>query len=438
MASESPPHDAFLEEWTYDPLSADQLNYLDFLDECLLACNEAHAHACVAVSIADRAPERRPAYLIDVVQNCIIDVESVLGNAGDNQKQRYLALSYVWPKTPGASSLCLDIATLIRLTTPGSLQNLSTHEQIPAVIQHAIAFTIKLRERYLWVDRFCIVQDGPNLDSQIGHMDGIYGEAYLTIVAAGPDSMDHEWPSFKFPVPLGNTQESGRRDPVPKYLSAYASVATFDPAAILYERPLLPARAPQYRVSAYEHPEFERRSPIEKEPDEKSDDNCPVLALRQNSGAFAGLLRMMNPEKPPEKPLLLVAISAGSAMAEDLAKGREYNTYRKASFESDGYGSRNKYIFPEGDSALGCSLVDAFDNMGHRTGKSETLKRKSRISEDEWFESESEEKPESSLCKFYNVLWVEEIDGICYRRACGWVPEKIWEANATKRHVTLG
>ena len=35
------------------------------------------------------------------------------------------------------------------------------------------------------------------------------------------------------------------------------------------------------------------------------------------------------------------------------------------------------------------------------------------------------------ICEFYNVLWVENRDGILYRRGCGWVPKLIWESIAT-------
>ena len=55
-----------------------------------------------------------------------------------------------------------------------------------------------------------------------------------------------------------------------------------------------------------------------------------------------------------------------------------------------------------------------------------------------WRESPARKTAENFLCEFYNVLWVEEKDGIYYRRTCGRVPKRIWEANATKRHVTLG
>ncbi|TVY75307.1 hypothetical protein Focb16_v005310 [Fusarium oxysporum f. sp. cubense] len=56
--------------------------------------------------------------------------------------------------------------------------------QLPAVIQHAIELTGNIRERYLWVDRLCIVQYGPQKQSECMRMDEIYSGAYVTMIAA--------------------------------------------------------------------------------------------------------------------------------------------------------------------------------------------------------------------------------------------------------------
>jgi hypothetical protein len=70
------------------------------------------------------------------------------------------------------------------------------------VIRHAEELCRALGERYLWVDRICIVQndvgDGGTL-SQVAKMDKIYAGAYLTIIAAGTEEMygkglTLEWP----------------------------------------------------------------------------------------------------------------------------------------------------------------------------------------------------------------------------------------------------
>jgi hypothetical protein len=158
---------------------------------------------------------------------------------------------------------------------------------------------------------------------------------------------------------------------------------------------------------------------------------------------------MMDDDKPRDNLLNLVAISAGSATAKDLEKSFEYSVYDPRRREARDTFYTLSLICPTGETALDCELIDAFGNLGVKTASKEpslvlrgdmhpfscvSWKRRA------WFLQNGfgQNRPEDFLCKFYNVLWVEEKDGICYRRACGWVPERIWEANATQRNVTLG
>lgn len=57
---------------------------------------------------------------------------------------------------------------------------------IPKVVHNAIQVTTDLRYRYLWVDQFCIDQNGPKdeIATQISQMDLIYSSAEVTIIAA--------------------------------------------------------------------------------------------------------------------------------------------------------------------------------------------------------------------------------------------------------------
>jgi hypothetical protein len=701
--------------------------YINFLNDCLRTCNKTHAHVCVPASISDCEPDGRPAYLIDVAQNCIVEVKHLLEHPPDAQPLRYLALSYVWPKKKRGLPLCLKRTNLTRFKTSGFFKNRNILKQIPAVVQHAIGVTIRLHERYLWIDRFCIVQDDPNIQLQISRMNDIYGEAYLTIIAAssrpsyearfeasewpmfevsnedqldsdchksrivelqaalatsewsgrgwtyqeeilsrrsaifteyglyfdcqcatwdgivlkpgdvgtpkyGPsrhflskwwpdfesyinvvclyngrdftypqdglkgisatlsalspafpggfiaglplvfldhallwqpfkrakrrafigqngkptgehtglpswswcswqcpvdpfslvsglayiyDSetqervgswrtksivewhpsyaikqdakqtldylstsqvnatslskhytgwrmhgsagspgkdgtyftyLDHQVPKFRYPIPLSDCGERIRLEHVSLHISAFTQMAAFSAAAILEPKEAWYGAWP--KTSVFDHPVFTGlgRSDTEQNHERAS---CFVLVLRQQSGAFAGLLRMMYDEQPREGTLNLVAISAGSATAKDLENSLEYSVYdpRRRSARNTSYDLR--LICSTGKTALDCELIDAFENMGIDTASEEipvelgedlhpltTLPKKWK----HWFlrDGYDQNTPEDFVCKFYNVLWVEEKDGICYRRACGWVPERIWEANATKRHVTLG
>lgn len=77
----------------------------------------------------------------------------------------------------------LSKATYSKLTKDGAL---SAHwRELPRKIQDTISFCRSINERYLWVDRLCIVQDDfGDKDRQLNKMDVIYIAAILTIIAA--------------------------------------------------------------------------------------------------------------------------------------------------------------------------------------------------------------------------------------------------------------
>ncbi|KAI0443386.1 heterokaryon incompatibility protein-domain-containing protein [Xylaria telfairii] len=81
------------------------------------------------------------------------------------QGERYLALSYRWGKPPE----CDD---------PWAVS------AAPRTVRNAIALTLKLGFRYLWVDRHCIDQENEAKKArELAAMDRIYENATLTIVA---------------------------------------------------------------------------------------------------------------------------------------------------------------------------------------------------------------------------------------------------------------
>ena len=62
-------------------------------------------------------------------------------------------------------------------------------KSLPATIQDAINLARKLKIRFLWVDRLCIVQnDEASIQSNIAHMASIYARSYFTIIATEGDS----------------------------------------------------------------------------------------------------------------------------------------------------------------------------------------------------------------------------------------------------------
>lgn len=107
---------------------------------------------------------------IDVKQMRVV---SLPGNA------RYLALSYVWGRSP---FIQLTKSNTELLKRKGSLQE----HRLPRTLEDAINLVSLLDERYLWVDALCIVQDDTvSKMEQIAQMDRIYLCAALTIVSAG-------------------------------------------------------------------------------------------------------------------------------------------------------------------------------------------------------------------------------------------------------------
>ncbi len=136
----------------------------------LKACENLHGQRCQLVKHNPDSLTCSPAWLIDVD-----DLRLVRGRSD----MRYFTLSYVWGTSESA---CTEAKNLELLQQCGSLGQ-TVH--MPRTVAHAVHLTKLLGEHYLWVDRFCIVQDGgPEKQAQLDGMGDIYAGAYATIVAA--------------------------------------------------------------------------------------------------------------------------------------------------------------------------------------------------------------------------------------------------------------
>jgi hypothetical protein len=145
----------------------------------LNACNDEHGNHCKAT--APRFPDKHdtPSWLIDVVTHSIKKA---------TPEDQYIALSYVWEDPSVRNSYMMLEKDVVE-----SFKNSSAFwgypERIPATVRDAIDLTGKLGCRYLWVDRFCIVQDDPETkEHQLQNMASIYANAYLTIIAGVGDA----------------------------------------------------------------------------------------------------------------------------------------------------------------------------------------------------------------------------------------------------------
>lgn len=114
----------------------------------------------------------------------VIDVQSMNITRPKKFKNpgRFVALSYMWHAAASDQGLeQLKTTNLSALEKVNSLREVS----LPSIISDAISLCRALRERYLWVDRLCIVQDDEtSKHGQIRAMDVIYQSATFTIMAA--------------------------------------------------------------------------------------------------------------------------------------------------------------------------------------------------------------------------------------------------------------
>jgi len=94
---------------------------------------------------------------------------------------RFVALSYMWQQGGDEGHVQLESRNIKELELPGGMAKIS----LPSTISDAISLCKDLGETYLWVDRFCIIQDdAESKHDQIHGMDKIYRSATFTIVVA--------------------------------------------------------------------------------------------------------------------------------------------------------------------------------------------------------------------------------------------------------------
>ncbi|PMD45943.1 HET-domain-containing protein [Hyaloscypha variabilis F] len=138
----------------------------------LHACETFHGKACSAPANYENMEVHEDMLLIDMEDGCLVS-----GFKG----RRYFALSYVWG-TAQRTSFQARKAVMEDLMKLGSLSIYL--DEIAATIHEAMQVTKEMKCRYLWVDALCIVQDDEESKPfQIEHMDAIYRQAILTIVA---------------------------------------------------------------------------------------------------------------------------------------------------------------------------------------------------------------------------------------------------------------
>jgi hypothetical protein len=95
--------------------------------------------------------------------------------------EKYVCLSYVWGKT-----------------SYGRIHGNDIPEVLPKTIEDAMCVAITLGIPQLWVDQYCIGQEGPkDRHDAIASMHLIYGGADLTIIAAAGEDASHGLPGIR-------------------------------------------------------------------------------------------------------------------------------------------------------------------------------------------------------------------------------------------------
>ncbi|TVY87104.1 hypothetical protein LAWI1_G008421 [Lachnellula willkommii] len=115
-----------------------------------------------------------PTRLIEV--GSLGDTEVRLVETMRSPQDHYLALSYCWGSVKVVKTTLANYEAMKRGMQVSS---------IPKTIQDAIKITRRLKQRYLWVDAICIIQDSvSDWETESGNMASIYRDAHLTLAAA--------------------------------------------------------------------------------------------------------------------------------------------------------------------------------------------------------------------------------------------------------------
>ncbi|KAF2123916.1 HET-domain-containing protein [Dothidotthia symphoricarpi CBS 119687] len=155
-----------------DPSIVDMERVSSWID----ACREGHGFDCQPC----QSTPTKELYLSSHFRAIDVDAQYITTDV----QGHYVALSYVWGGKAGHATTSSNVDDLSR---PGGLQKVSSH--VSSTVRDAMELTRLLGHKYLWVDRYCIIQD--SIDDKretIGVMDAIYTGAVLTICAANGDA----------------------------------------------------------------------------------------------------------------------------------------------------------------------------------------------------------------------------------------------------------
>jgi len=146
-------------------------------------CETGHAGICDATTDSrTKIPGATDLRFIDVEKRCLVK------QSEHDHECQYAALSYVWGTA--VTPFQTVKANVEALSEEYAFDLPCNRTRLPNTIIDSMDFIRALGLRYLWVDRFSIVQDDEvTKPHQLASMASIYSEAYVTIAATeGEDS----------------------------------------------------------------------------------------------------------------------------------------------------------------------------------------------------------------------------------------------------------
>ncbi|KAF4586566.1 hypothetical protein EYR38_010845 [Pleurotus pulmonarius] len=156
----------------------------------LTICDTRHGRVCRTSKTMAEMQWRSPVLAIPTFRCLDLQEDrlALLSPETADIKLRYTALSYVWGRGGDFFQTLQD--NVSERETPGYFAKEHVLSRIPQTIRDAMTVTRALGIRYLWVDSFCIVQDGQGKDwmDAISKMDLVYGAANVVICVMGSDS----------------------------------------------------------------------------------------------------------------------------------------------------------------------------------------------------------------------------------------------------------
>ncbi|KAJ0110016.1 hypothetical protein J7T55_014819 [Diaporthe amygdali] len=184
--------------------------------------------------------------------------------------------------------------------------------------------------------------------------------------------------------------------------------------------------------------------------DPEVDTCCPVITLEDGKGRWAGVMRVMDdiPELAATQFIDIVAISRGDCSYFDAASTYEATIDRMGCYRFKS--SNGDHFYFDSSTSTQADKTPETSSWPLPCSPVVTENRQSGRDQGPLFPIDGcgthsgygKELPENWRYKFYdfyNVLWVQTINGIMYRKAAGRVSKDIWETSCgPPRKIVLG